>query len=98
MVMGLIVASSLLFIYFSIYVFYTAPLNSFPLLMLWMVVPSTSLSLLFSCVITHLQIVATLPNLRRAMGGFCPQCGYNLRGNTSGRCPECGAVTRPQPE
>ena len=29
---------------------------------------------------------------RRATGGLCPACGYDLRASP-GRCPECGAVT-----
>ena len=28
---------------------------------------------------------------RRARGGLCPECGYDLRGGDGARCPECGA-------
>ena len=29
---------------------------------------------------------------RRAAGGLCVYCGYDLTGNVSGVCPECGGA------
>jgi hypothetical protein len=34
--------------------------------------------------------IVALRGLLRRNRGFCPRCGYCLRGNVSGICPECG--------
>ena len=46
---------------------------------------------LLTTVVPGWRMFAWARRRRRAAGGRCPACGYDLRA-TPGRCPECGAI------
>jgi hypothetical protein len=52
----------------------------------WMLLAATSLA-------PAILTVKRLAMKRRARGGLCPTCGYDLRASPD-RCPECGTETR----
>jgi len=41
------------------------------------------------------RLTLAMRHRKRARGGLCPTCSYNLFGNTSGVCPECGIAIKP---
>src|SRR4051812_795079 len=54
------------------------------ILPLWLAIAAWSL-------VPLVRIYRSFPGRRRAGGGRCPACGYDLRA-TPDRCPECGAL------
>jgi hypothetical protein len=58
---------------------------------LWGALPLFVWYLSLVVLLSHLRVTRALPEIRRRVGGMCPECGYDLR-STPERCPECGAI------